>query len=410
MPTNHGNVARLARIAIAVMAATTLVAALAATGVASARTRHAATTASAAKKAHTTGTLPAEGIFSGCDPDTGMASCVQDLGIMHKAGLQVVVQSIWDQTPTDVSSFAADAQSAGMEVMWQINDPGFWGGQWLGSSASNDFPAWAAACGCTDTAQILSYIVQSLAMLPTTYGYYAADDEVISLGERGSLTQYVGEINALDPAAMVMIGSAVSQGTSYASTGATLGTEIYPETSGNMMPVSHNLSAWDGIQQSVTQDQRAANQYGTPSAFILQAFTFGDNLTDGEDVGVCNAGMSSAQCAGLLSYPSASTQLQLRNEVLEHAHPKLILWYTFSESYGQGDRWSGLSNAIKAPYPVIATVARAKHTKRHEKRRAKRHSKHVKRHKAHRGHRGHRTHAKRHRTHAWQTHGYTLTV
>ncbi len=90
--------------------------------------------------------------------------------------------------------------------------------------------------------------------------------------------------------------------------------------------------------------------------------------------------MSSAQCAGLLSYPSAATQLQLRNEVLEHAHPKLILWYTFSESYGQGDRWSGLTNAVDAPYPATATVARAKHTKGHEKHRAKRHSKHAKRH------------------------------
>ncbi len=81
-------------------------------------------------------------------------------------------------------------------------------------------------------------MIQWLGALPATYGYYAADDEVISPGEQGGLTQYVSEIKALDANAMVMVGSAVSQGTTYASTGATLGTEIYPETSGNLMPVS----------------------------------------------------------------------------------------------------------------------------------------------------------------------------
>jgi hypothetical protein len=403
VPKNHSRFVRRARIAVAFMAITATFSALAATQVASARTPHAAKTAYAAekaqatKKAHDSGSLPAEGIFSGCDPDTDMATCLHDLAVMHSAGLQVVVQSIWGQTPTDVSTFAADAQSIGMSVMWEINDPGFWGGEWTGSSASNDFPTWAAACGCTDTAQILTYIVQSLATLPSTYGYYAADDEVISPGEHGGLTQYVNEIKALDPSAMVMIGSAVSQGTTYASTGATLGTEIYPETTGNLMPAGSNLSTWDSVQQSVTQDQRAATEYGTPSAFILQAFTFGDSLTDGEDVGVCTARMSSAQCASLLNYPSASTQLELRNEVLGHAHPKLILWYTFAQSYDQGDRWAGLTAAIKAPYPAAAITARVKHTKRHAKH-AQRQTKHGKRHTKHAQRQT--KHGKRHTKHA----------
>jgi len=408
MSKKHKSGGRLARTAVAFMAATAMFSALATTGVASARTPHAAKTANATKKAHATGTLPAEGIFDGCQISASLTTCEQDLLAMHQAGLQVaVVPFQWDSL-TDLSAYAAYAQSIGMSIMWEINDPGFWGGAWIGSSAAADYSAFSSACGCTETTAVLDYMVQWLGALPATYGYYAADDEVISLGERSSLTQYVSEIKALDPAAMVMIGSAVSQGTSYASTGATLGTEIYPETSGNMLPVSKNLSTWDGILQSVTQDQRAANQYGTPSAFILQAFTFGDNLTDGEDVGVCNAGMSSAQCAGLLSYPSASTQLQLRNEVLEHAHPKLILWYTFSESYGQGARWSGLSNAVTAPYPATATAARAKHSKRDEKRRAKEHRKHPKRHTTHA--RRHKAHANRGHTHARRNRGYALRV
>jgi hypothetical protein len=401
MPKKHNLVARLVRAAVALVAITAMFSALVATGTASARTSH------AAKTAHVSGTLPAEGMFDNCQIGANLATCEQDLLNMHQAGLQVAVVGFQGDSLADLSAYAAYAQSIGMSIMWQINDPGFWGGAWMGSSAAADWTAFSSACGCADTTQVLDYVIQWLGALPATYGYYAADDEVISPGELGGLTQYVSEIKALDPSAMVMVGSAVSQGTSYASTGATLGTEIYPETSGNLMPVAGNQSMWDGIQQSIAQDQHAANQYGTSSAFILQAFTFGDNLTDGEDVGVCNAGMSSAQCAGLLNYPSASTQLQLRNEVLEHAHPKLILWYTFSESYGQGDRWSGVTDAVKAPYPATATAARAKHSKGHQKRRAKRHSKHDKRHTRHARH--HKARAKGHRTHARRS-GLTLSV
>lgn len=401
MPKNRSRVARLARIAMVFMAAAAMFSALATTGIASARTPLKAKTADATKKAHVAGTLPAEGIFDNCQIGTNLTICEQDLLSMHQAGLRVAVVGFQGDSLSDLSAYAGYAQSIGMSIMWEINDPGFWGGAWIGSSAAADWAPFSSACGCTDTTQVLDYMIQWLGALPATYGYYAADDEVISPAEQGGLTQYVSEIKALDATAMVMVGSAVSQGTTYASTGATLGTEIYPETSGDLMPVASNQSMWDGIQQSVAQDQRAANQYGTQSAFILQAFTFGDNLTDGQDVGVCNAGMSSTQCAGLLSYPSAATQLQLRNEVLEHAHPKLILWYTFSESYGQADRWSGLTNAVDAPYPAIATIARAKHSKGHEKHRAKRHSKHVKRHTKR---------AKRHTTHARRNRGYTLTV
>jgi hypothetical protein len=86
--------------------------------------------------------------------------------------------------------------------------------------------------------------------------------------------------------------------------------------------------------------------------------------------------MSPQQCYGKLNYPSAATQLQLRNEVLEHSNAKLILWYSFQQTYGQAgndtysiyptggaaaNRWAGLTAAVKAPYPgdVVASAARA---------------------------------------------------
>ena len=177
------------------------------------------------------------------------------------------------------------------------------------------------------------------------------------------LRQYVNEIKSVDPDHMVMVGSNQSQGTTYYGTGASIGNEIYPETTSSLLPLGRNLASWDSVQQSVSEDQRAATRAGTPSAFILQAFSFGDSLGDGEAVGACTPKMTQAQCASVLRYPEAGVQLELRNQVLEHAHPKLILWFTFNQA-NQGDRWAALTHVVNATLPAVATAARAKHARK----------------------------------------------
>jgi hypothetical protein len=194
-----------------------------------------------------------------------------------------------------------------------------------------------------------------------------------------------------------------------------LGQEIYPVMTDSLMPVSANQDTWGPLGDLISQDQRSASNAGKQSAFILQAFTWGDNLQDGQATGVCTASDTRASCYAKLRYPSAAEQLQLRNEVLLHAHPKLILWWSFMGTYGQADsdtysiyptgsvaaaRWAGLSAAIRAPYPSggtstgaptaqAATVGGARHSgasRRHGRR--------------HHRSRRHRTHSRRHRIHS----------
>lgn len=317
----------------------------------------------ATKKAHDVGSLPAQGIFDSCSLSSSLATCEQDLLQMKQAGLQVDVVGVPGASLDEISTFSSYAQSIGMSVMWEINDPGYWGGQWVGSSAAADWPSFSSACGCTSTTQVLSYMIQFLASQPATYGYYAADDWTLTPADTAGLTQYVAEIKATDPNHMVMVGSAQGDGTTYYSSGATMGNEIYPETTQSLMPYSSNTGMWQSIQQSIGHDQQAANRAGTASAFILQAFTFGDNIWDGEAVGACTASMSQTQCASLLQYPSASVQLELRNLVLQNAAPKLILWYTYAEA-SQGSRWADLTSVVTAQYPVSATAARAKNMRK----------------------------------------------
>ena len=74
----------------------------------------------------------------------------------------------------------ATPRTSGMSIMWAINDPGYWGGAWIGSGAAGDWNQFSSACGCSGNGPVLRYMIQWLAALPATYGYYAADDSLLS--------------------------------------------------------------------------------------------------------------------------------------------------------------------------------------------------------------------------------------
>jgi hypothetical protein len=274
-----------------------------------------------------------------------------------------------------LTAYAAEAQQLGMSVMWEISNPTWWSDPPTSTNAASAFPALAAGCGCDQNGPLLTYTIRWLAQLPATYGYYAADDSMLQPSDATGVKTYVAQIKQLDPTRTVMTGAYGSQQqNTYEWFADVIGAENYPVTTTSLMPASANQPAWSAVGQWASQVQQAADAAGTQSAFILQAFTWGDNLADGEAVGVCNSGDTQASCYDKLTYPGAGDQLQLRNEVLLNAHPQLILWYSFPGTYGQaGDetysiyptgqtaasRWDGLTDAIQAPYPAPPTEATA---------------------------------------------------
>jgi hypothetical protein len=187
------------------------------------------------------------------------------------------------------------------------------------------------------------------------------------------VANYVAQIKQQDPVHTVMIGSAAeSQTATYQPLTDVIGTEIYPVTTDPLTPISANRDEWSMVGQWAADAQQSANGAGKQSAFILQAFTWGDNLSDGETIGACSPSDTQLSCFAKLRYPSAAEQLQLRNEVLLHAHPQVILWWSFPGTYGDvtgdtyslypsgadaADRWAGLSAAVQAPFPGAAAPA-----------------------------------------------------
>ena len=301
-----------------------------------------------------------------------MSECTQRLAVMHAGGMQVVVIPARYGSLSDLAEYAATAQSLGMSVMWEIGNPAWWQEPGTSTDMAGVFPSFASSCGCTQNGQLLAYMVSWLGALPGTYGYYAADDSQLIPGDQAGVAAYVSQIKQSDPAHTVMIGAyGLAQANQYADIADMVGNEIYPVTTNPLLPVSGNLFTWDTVANTAGLLQTYADDAHKQSAFILQAFTWGDNVADGTTIGVCTPAESNSECYAQLRYPSPGEQLQLRNEILQNAHPGLILWYSFWGTYGQvgtdttsiyptgaeaASRWAGLSAAVQAPMPSAAST------------------------------------------------------
>jgi hypothetical protein len=320
---------------------------------------------------------------------------------MKAGGVRVVAISAMGSSTTALSRYASAAHKLGLTIMWEIGDSNWWLQPPTSTQVGADLPQFAAACGCSQNHPLLAYVVDWLRALPGTYGYYAADDSALRPGDEAALAAYMAQIRQLDPEHPAMIGAYSWQNRdSHQSVAGLIGQEILPVTTDPVLPIRPDSVTWNGVGLTARAAQSSADREGKASAFILQAFTWGDNLRDGQVLGVCSPYDTIDSCNGRLRYPTGAEQLALQDTILRNAHPALILWYSFPGTYGPAvpdassvypggaeaaARWKGLSAAIKAPLPLGPGRHRAADA-RH----------------AHRG--GQRKHARR-RRHAGRRHG-----
>jgi hypothetical protein len=187
---------------------------------------------------------------------------------------------------------------------------------------------------------------------------YAADDSMLAPGDHAGMAAYVATLKRNDPKHTVMISSwSVSQTQQYEGIADVIGQEDYPVRTRSSVASASSR----GVAQLAALAQRQADRVGKSSAFILQPFTWGDNVEDGQAVRVCTPIDTQASRYAKLRYPTAAQQVARCNTVLAHAHPKLILWWSFQGTYGNPDpdslsvypsgsvaaaRWAGLSAAV----------------------------------------------------------------
>lgn len=313
----------------------------------------------------TASALPVQGTFDACPLGALPRECAQRLAVMRAGGLQVVVMAAWGNTPAALADYADAAHRVGMSVMWWIGYPYVWQRPGDESLMASAWPQFAAACGCSDNRELLRYVVRFLGGQPGTYGYYAADDTGLSGSDQRGIPDYVATIKQSDAIHPVLLAASGSQQQNqYQAIPDMMGLELYPVTTQHLLPIDSFTKQWSGVDAAARDSQSSAERAGKKSAFILQAFTYGDSVGDGEAASVCSLSDTTWSCYARLRYPNPAEQLALRDAVLTNANPQLILWYSFPQTYGSlvtqdgvvfptgleaASRWAGLTAAIEAP-------------------------------------------------------------
>jgi hypothetical protein len=126
------------------------------------------------------------------------------------------------------------------------------------------------------------------------------------------------------------------------------GLPVYAGEYGHDYGLPNGLVEWYPIadQGSVVGNPPPPGQAG----YILQAFSWGDNLSDGEAMGRCTSSDSTASCAAKYRAPSASQLEQMWCAVQQYS-PHLVLWY-YAGGVPTDDVLQAMARPCPAPRPI----------------------------------------------------------
>ena len=179
-----------------------------------------------------------------------------------------------------------------------------------------------------------------LGALPGTYGYYAADDSMLTAGDRAGVVAYVSQIKERDPWHTVLIGSfGVAQSQEYEGIADLIGDEIYPVTSTSLLPVkrtprSVELDRADREPGPTRRSRRSQAVRIHPPGLHLGRQHRRRHRRSAHARRARATGTATPHC----DTQAPASSCSLRNEILMHAHPKLILWWSFPGHVRSGRR------------------------------------------------------------------------
>ena len=329
-------------------------------------------------KPHPLARLPPQGIFDGCDIDLILAACEARLHTVAAAGLKLIVEPIPSYSNA-LWGYLGVLHHEGLQAMWEVTDPGWWGYNSSGPFGYSDagasmltdgiYASWAHGCGCQTNAQLLAFIVATLTASSATYGWDVPHDSELSgklpyTREQAlsGIRAFTAELRALAPDSRTLMSAwgllATTQLEQAYGLADLTAQEAYPVGDFGAQSVNMDRAAVE-VGQAAQATQQIADRHHGPSALILQSFSWGE----------CTADAQARRADPSSPYPDAAELLTMRNAALSHSHPALILWYDLEETIGWATgeqpadcraprnpavRLAGLTAAVKAPYPGFA--------------------------------------------------------
>ncbi len=277
-----------------------------------------------------------QGLYESC-PLVNGSPCLDRLKQMAAGGFKLVLN--YDQlygTAKQQLTYAEQAHSLGIKIIWAMNDPVFWNG----TDLVNYYSDLAPTCHCSDNNGFIHYVVSLVKDLPATWGYYIGDE--VPPGNHAELKKFTDLVHQIDPKhprLFVSCGQCDQSDPPYVAslipmvdTADVVGTDYYP------VGTYDSITTTGDAAQAV---QSIADQNSKQSAMVLQSFAWPEY--HGHN---CDPWPSCAP------FPTKDQMQQMLSLTLQNSHPDLVLWYSYFDilrSDNASAHWTDLVAATHIP-------------------------------------------------------------
>jgi hypothetical protein len=273
--------------------------------------------------------LPPQGLYEQCAPNSTTMDCGERLRTMAQAGFRYVLNYMsWYGSADEVLRFADQAEAAGLEVIWPLNHDAWRNG----ADLRRVYPYLAPDCGCGSSAEFKRYAIGLVKDHPATWGFYVGDEEPpnpVNIDQVAALSQEVAQIAPGMPRLYISL-----QGTGLQDYLAPFipyadyaGADYYPV---GRAPDLRKVPLIARQTHDLTSDQ------GKRSALVLQAFSW-----------------SQYDPSFAPRFPTRGEMRWMRDAAISHGNPDMVLWYSYNDLFtfdSPEARWSDLKAAAFAPH------------------------------------------------------------
>jgi hypothetical protein len=279
--------------------------------------------------------LPPQGVYEQCAPAT--QDCGARLQTIADAGFKYVLNyTAWFGSAEQVRQYADEAQAAGIQLIWPLNDHAWRDGTDLRSY----YRYLGPDCPCSTNAQFKQWALGLVKDHPSTWGFYVGDElspTAQNVSQTQALANEVKSIAPNKPTLYVTIpndnGVLTSQLEPFEQAADYVGADYYPVGKGN------NMDALSGYAQDTRQ---LAAQYGRKPVFVLQSFSWSEYEPSPD------------------RFPSRAEMQSMRDMAISDGDPQMMLWYAFNDVMDSSDpagNWADVKAAAFAPYVRVTGVS-----------------------------------------------------
>ena len=279
--------------------------------------------------------LPPQGVYEQCAPAT--QDCGARLQTIADAGFKYVLNyTAWFGSAEQVRNYADEAQAAGIQLIWPLNDHAWRDGTDLRSY----YRYLGPDCPCSTNAQFKQWALGLVKDKPSTWGFYVGD-ELSPTSQNVSQTKALaGEVKAIAPNKPTLYvtipndnGVLTSQLAPFGQAADYVGADYYPIGKGN------NMDATSGYADDTRQ---LAARNGRKPVFVLQAFSWSEYEPAPD------------------RFPTRAEMQSMRDMAISSGDPQMMLWYAFNDVMDSSDpagNWEDVKTAAFAPYVAVTGVS-----------------------------------------------------